>query len=90
MANANRYCLSFTAAGLRPELASVIAAIHVEEQCDWARTKAAVLGRNALQARSASSAKRLETELRQRLQCLTVPQLVLLAQCSSDQRSAMA
>ena len=56
---APRYCLSFTAAGLRPELAAVIAGIHLEAG-DWARTKATVLERNALQARSASSGKRLE------------------------------
>jgi len=85
-----RYCLSFTAAGLKPELASVIAAIHLDEQGDWARTKAAVLERNALQARSASSGKRLESELRQRLQCLTNPQLQLLARGTSEERSAMA
>jgi hypothetical protein len=87
---ASRYCLSFTAAGLRPELAAVIAGIHLEEQGDWTRTKAAVLDRNALQARSARTSKVLETELRQRLQCLTSPQLQLLARGTSDERSAMA
>jgi len=87
---APRYCLGFTAAGLRPELAAVIAGIHLDEQADWARTKATVLERNALQARSASTAKRLESELRQRLQKLTAPQLELLAKGSSDERSAMA
>ncbi len=86
----SRYCLSFTAAGLRPELAAVIAAIHLEGEGDWARTKAAVLERNALQARSASSGKRLESELRQRLQGLTIPQLQLLARGTSEERSAMA
>jgi len=87
---APRYCLSFTSAGLRPELGAVIAGIHLEEQGDWTRTKAAVLERNALQARSASSGKRLESELRQRLQCLTGPQLLLLARGTSDERNAMA
>lgn len=85
-----RYCLSFTAAGLRPELAAVIASIHIDEEGDWTRTKAAVLERNALQTRSASTAKRLESELRQRLQRLNGPQLKLLARGSSDERSAMA
>jgi hypothetical protein len=89
-AKAPRYCLSFTVAGLRPELAAVIAGIHLEEQGDWTRTKAAVLERNALQARSARTSKVLETELRQRLQCLTSPQLQLLARGTSDERSAMA
>jgi hypothetical protein len=87
---APRYCLSFTAAGLRPELAAVIAGIHLEERRDWARTKGAVLERNALQARSASTGKRLESELRQRLQRLTAPQIQLLAQGTSDERRAMA
>ena len=68
----------------------MIAAIHLEEQGDWARTKAVVLERNALQARSASSGKRLESELRQRLQGLTNPQLQLLARGTTEERSAMA
>jgi hypothetical protein len=87
---ASRYCLSFTAAGLRPELAAVIAGIHLEEQGDWSRTKTTVLARNALQARSASTGKRLESELRQRLQCLTAAQLRLLARGTTEERSAMA
>ena len=86
---APRYSLSFTAAGLRPDLAAVIAGIYAE-QGDWSRTKAAVLERNALQARSASSGKRLESELRQRLQYLSPAQLQLLAQGTSDERCAMA
>ena len=85
-----RYCLSFTAAGLRPELAAVIASIHLDEEGDWVRTKAAVLECNALQTRSVSTGKRLESELRQRLQCLNAPQLQLLARGTSDERSAMA
>jgi hypothetical protein len=68
----------------------VIAGVHLEVEGDWALTRAAVLERNALQARSAKSSKVLETELRQRLQCLTAPQLQLLAQGTSDERSAMA
>lgn len=86
---ASRYCLSFTAAGLRPDLAAVIAGVYLEEG-DWGRTKTAVLERNALQARSASSGKRLESELRQRLQQLQAAQLELLAKGTSDDRSAMA
>lgn len=87
---APRYCLSFTAAGLRPELAAVVAGIHLEERGDWGNTKATVLARNALQARSASTSRRLESELRQRLQCLNANQLQLLARGSSDERRAMA
>lgn len=83
-----RYCLSFTAASLRPELATVIAQVYLE-QGDWRKTKIAVLERNALQARSASTAKRLESELRQRLQTLTTAQLQLLATGTRDDRTAM-
>ncbi len=68
----------------------MIASIYLEVEGDWALTRATVLERNALQARSAKSSKVLETELRQRLQCLTAPQLQLLAQGTSDERSAMA
>jgi len=68
----------------------VIAGIHLEQEGDWARTKAVVMDRNALQARSASTGKRLESELRQRLQRLTAAQLQLLARGTSDERSAMA
>ena len=68
----------------------MIAGIHLDEEGDWVRTKAAVLERNALQTRSASTGKRLESELRQRLQRLNGPQLKLLARGSSDERSAMA
>jgi len=54
------------------------------------QTRALVLERNALQARSLSRAKRLDSELRQRLQLLGTPQLTLLAGGSSDDRLAMA
>ena len=86
---AGRYCLSFTAAGLKPELSAVIARIHAETG-NWKETRALVLERNALQTRSIASAKRLETELRQRLQLLNDEQLKLLAEGSSDDRLAMA
>lgn len=75
---------------MRTELAAVIAALHLELEGDWARTKAVVLERNALQTRSASTGKRLESELRQRLQRLTAPQLRLLARGTTEDRKAMA
>ena len=84
-----KYCLSFTAAGLKPELAAVMARIHAESG-NWKKTRASVLERNALQTRSFASTKRLETELRQRLQLLNSNQLRLLAEGSSDDRLAMA
>ena len=61
------YCPSFTAAGLKPELAAVIARIHAASG-NWKETRDLVLERNALQIRSLTSAQRLDdTELRQRL-----------------------
>jgi len=89
MRKATKYCLSFTAAGLKPELAAVIARTHGETG-SWKQTRALVLERNALQTRSLSSGKRLESELRQRLQLLSQPQLELLAEGSSNDRLAMA
>ncbi len=85
----SRYCLSFTAAGLKPELAAVIARTY-KEVGNWKQARGLVLERNALQTRSLASAKRLESELRQRLQLLSEPQLALLADGSSDDRLAMA
>ena len=45
---------------------------------------------NALQTRSLASSRRLETDLRQRLQLLNSDQLRLLVEGSSDDRLAMA
>jgi len=84
-----KYCLSFTAAGLKPELAAVMARIQAETG-SWKETRSLVLARNALQSRSLATGKRLETELRQRLQLLNNEQLKLLAEGSSDDRLAMA
>ena len=86
---AAKYCLSFTAAGLKPELAALIASTHCETG-NWKQTRALVLAINALQTRSLSSSKRLESELRQRLQLLSEPPLELLAEGSSDDRLAIA
>ena len=59
------------------------------ETDDWKQTR--TFGEhNALQTRSLQSGKRLETELRQRLQLLSPAQLSLLADGSSDDRLAMA
>ena len=83
------YNLGFTAASLRPELARIIADSYLLER-DWQAAKARVLSSNQLQARTRSSAVRLERELRQRLQTLTAEQLSLLAQGGADERTAMA
>jgi hypothetical protein len=51
LSKTSKYCLSFTAAGLKPELAAVMARIHAETG-NWKETRALVLERNALQTRS--------------------------------------
>ena len=53
---AAKYCLSFTAAGLKPELAAVIARTHGETG-NWKQTRALVLERNALQTRGGPKAR---------------------------------
>ena len=60
------YCPSLTAAGLKPELAVVMARTHAASG-NWKETRALLLERNALQTCLLASAERLETELRQRL-----------------------
>jgi DNA-binding MarR family transcriptional regulator len=83
------YNLSFTAASLRPELARVVAEVYLAER-DWDATRRRILDTNALQARSASSAKRLEIELRRRLVTLTDEQIALLTEAPAEDRAAMA
>ncbi len=83
------YNLSFTGASLRPELARIVAE-HYLAAGDWTAARAQVLGTNALQCRSAKSARVLETELRQRVSTLTDRQLALLAHGTDADQRAMA
>jgi hypothetical protein len=87
--NHPHYNLSFTAASLRPELARILADCFLDVG-SWYQAKERILGSNALQCRTPSSAIRLERELRQRLQLLTSVQLELLATGNADDRAAMA
>jgi hypothetical protein len=84
-----RYNLGFTAASLRLELARIVADAYATTG-DWEAAKEHVLRHNALQARSASSAVRMERELRQRLRTLTGEQLRMLTSAPSDSAMAMA
>ena len=86
---ADNYHLSFTAASLRPELARIVAECFLTVG-DWALVKERILATNALQCRSASSAVRLELEMRQRLETLTHAQMILLTQATVEDRTAMA
>jgi len=83
------YHLSFTAASLRPELARIVAECYLAVG-DWHLTKERILSANALQCRSASSAIRVEREMRQRLETLSRDQLVLLSQATAEDRAAIA
>ena len=57
---------------------------------DWSATKTKILADNTLQARSASSGRRMELELRNRLMLLTHPQIQLAAHGMTDERIAIA
>lgn len=84
------YNLTFTAASLRPELARIVAEIHLENGSYWEVTKKKVLADNSLQARTSASAVRMEREFRQRLQRLTPRQLELLTTAPTESRMAVA
>jgi hypothetical protein len=86
---ASEYHLSFTAASLRPELARIVAECFLTIG-DWAIVKERILSTNALQCRSVGSAIRLEAEMRRRLKTLTHAQIVLLAQATVEDRTAIA
>jgi hypothetical protein len=89
ISHGSTYNLAFTAASLRPDLARVVAECYLKTN-DWELAKANILSSNALQCRSASSAVRLERELRQRLGKLTNEEIALLAHGNADDRAAMA
>lgn len=80
---------SFTAASLRPELMRIIAEAYLQTG-SWQSAKTQVLATNALQCRSASSALRLERELRQRLETLTHDQIHFVVSATADDRAAIA
>ena len=86
---AHAYPLGFASLALRPELARIVAHAFLT-QGDWAAAKRHVLSSNALQTRTASTAKRVEQELRRRIQSLTRPQLALLATAPLDTCVALA
>lgn len=83
------YGFGFTAASLRPELLLIIAERFVEVG-SWERTKESIQASNALQCRTAASARRMEYELRPRLQTLTRPQLDLFIRSGADTRTSLA
>jgi hypothetical protein len=80
---------SFVATSLRPELLRVVAEAYLHTG-SWEAAKARVLESNALQARSPSSAVRMERELRQRLRRLTPAEIDLAARGIAEERTAIA
>lgn len=83
------YRLSFTSVSLRPELARIAAEAYLASGT-WAGARQQVLENNAFQSRSKASLKRMEHEIRLRLEHLTKEQIVLLAEGTSEERAAMA
>ncbi len=83
------YSFGFTAASLRPELLRIIAERFLQTG-SWEKTKESVLASNELQCRTATSAQRMERELRPRLQTLSRHQLELLVQSGADTRISLA
>ena len=85
----NSYSLGFTSLALRPELARIVAEAF-RTAGNWEDAKASVLSSNALQARTATSANRLEREIRKRLMSLSPQQLELLVTAPMDACSSLA
>jgi len=83
------YGFSFTAASLRPELLSIVAERFLQTG-SWDKTKESILSDNALQCRTATSAIRMEREIRNRLQTLDYQQIEFLAHSSADFRINLA
>ena len=83
------YGFSFTAASLRPELLLIVAERFLQTS-SWEKTKESVLAANELQCRTATSAQRMERELRSRLQTLSHRQLELLVESGADIRISLA
>lgn len=83
------YRLSFTSVSLRPDLARIAADAYLA--CGtWTGARQQVLADNAFQSRSKKSLRRMEREIRLRLELLTKDQIALLAGGISEERAAIA
>lgn len=81
-----RYRLSFSVGGLFVREALVAAPLYLRTP-DWTAVRAAINVDNLLQARTVSSARRLASELVQRLQELTVDEVELVVDGTLSERS---
>jgi len=83
------FSLGVTALSLRPELARIMADTF-SKSSSWHEARSKIISSNAFQARTTTSASRIEIELRRRLSSLTPQQVQLLAAGSMDIGSSMA
>lgn len=83
-----RYKLSFGVGGLYLHGATIAARLYAELR-DWAKVRGALDADNLLQARTASSGKRLGRELVQRLEELTDEEVALLVDATADERAQL-
>lgn len=81
-----RYKLSFSVGGLYLQGAPIAARLYLDFG-NWAAVRTALNAENLLQARTASSAKRLSRELVQRLEELFDDELALLTDATVDERA---
>ncbi|MGY0497650.1 DUF1819 family protein [Nocardia sp. FBN12] len=85
----SRFALSFTSGGLLAREGEAVAAMYLDSR-DWQATRARVVDRNLLQARTISSLIRLARETVQRLSALDDDEIELLVDGSpTEQRHLM-
>jgi len=81
-----RYRLSFSVGGLFAKEALVAAPLFVQSH-DWRAVRTAIDADNLLQARTVASARRLASEVVQRLEELNVDEIALLLDGTASERS---
>jgi hypothetical protein len=80
-----KYSMSFTTGGLLSNESEKVARLYLELS-DWALVRARVLEAGLMQTRMQSSAKRIYREISSRLQTLTIEEIELLVNGSTQQR----
>ena len=88
MANTS-YNFSFIGAYLRPELARIEAEVFLSIQ-KWDEVKKHIISNNSFQSNTRGSLIRMESEIRNRLKCLTEKEIYLLAKSSGAELRAMS
>lgn len=84
----DRYALSFTSGTLLTREAGIAAPLYLETR-DWQEVRSRLAEDNLLQARTASSGRRLARETVQRLAVLADPELELLVGASPSERGLL-